>query len=152
MIESLVVSLLLYSPARAEEPTADFSDRAIEQKRKDLDSVYEILSRQVEKDFSDEMDFENRLENDRLAFEKKLIQERKDFLETLKGVSPVRRGQAFTEFWQRQQARRAEFIRKQDSQRRDFDQQDQRGLRRRQRGVIEDYDNARADLDTGKES
>jgi len=152
MIESLVVALMLWSPARAEEPTADFSDQAIEQKQKDLDSFYEILSRQVQKDFSDEMDFENRLENDRLAFERKLIVERKEFLESLRKVSPARRPQAFSQFWQSQQSRRAEFIKKQDSQRRAFDQQDQRGLRRRQRGVIEDYDNARADLDTGKES
>ncbi len=144
MTLSVIVSLFLMSnrPARAQDAAPDFSDQGLERRVQFLDSVFSVLQNQLQDDYDDEQDFDASQVSDRLAFEKRLIEQRKTFLESLKQVPYSKRQAALAQFIRAQVQQRQDFVKQQDAKRRAFDSQENRRKRRRDRDNIDDYDNA----------
>lgn len=137
----VAVGVLAPSWARADEAgsdPSDFSDPALEQEQRALDQSYRDTEREIDADYDDTLKFEARLKKQRLAFERELLDRRRQFLQSLESLPAGRRPEAWRLFKLEQEQRRREFLMKQEDTRERFDSDEEQKGRREKRHAVED--------------
>ncbi len=135
-------AILLPTTVRALD---DFSDEALERSSGELDSSLDVIRHEVEAEYSDSVKFEAKLKEERLEFERELLDKRRRFLESLRALPPDRRADAYRLFRLSQSQRRAEFFMKEQERRDKFDSEEQRQKRKRRREEVDDYEDTGLD-------
>ena len=96
-------------PAAAWSQGGWISDQYIERQKQTLDQNLQRRITEMENRFSEEQVFRVQQKDQRVAFERKLMSERKAFLDALKGMKVEARGDAMEAFYNRQRQKRKEF-------------------------------------------
>ncbi|MBI3549835.1 MAG: hypothetical protein HY078_12425 [Elusimicrobia bacterium] len=111
LIRMLFAAAALAAPAAAKDGGASgvMSDQYIEQQKHRLDETLQLRVGDIENRFAEEQSFRVKMKNERIAFEKRLVQERGTFLEGLKKVKATERPQALAAYFSRQKEKRKEF-------------------------------------------
>ena len=85
------------------------SDSAVEQRKSDLDAAYRVVESEVDREFSESVAFHTRLKNERLDFERRLLADRKNMLDSLKGRDAGGRQAVYDAFHVSEARRREDF-------------------------------------------
>ncbi len=104
-----MLAAALAAGARAETGRTALTDAAIEQRKAELDQAYQEAAGDAEAEFRDSVAFHTRLKDERLDFERRLLDGRKAMLDSLKGLPSGRRQAVFDGFHVDEARRRQEF-------------------------------------------
>src|SRR5438132_508627 len=103
---SLVAPRLAYCEAKKAGP---MSDEVIDRQKHNVEESLQHRLADIEKRFGEEQSFRVKMKNDRVAFERKLSQDREAFLDGLKKVRAQERDQALSAYYGRLKEKRKEF-------------------------------------------
>ena len=138
-----LVFLMWGAPARAQGGRVELSDAAIEQRKAELEGTFRAVAAEADQEFQNSVAFHTQLKDERLEFERRMITDRKNMLESLKGLSPADRKAAFERFHAVEAGKRRDFARRVSEQkqafRREFleERQDAKRALKRRRETLE---------------
>ena len=112
-----------FAAAGGAEAKEEITDQFIEQRKQEMDETWRKVEGEAEKEFSEAVQFHTRMKDERLSFEKQMVEKRKGFLDGLKGMKPESRRGAWKDFVREQQQRRQDFARGQREKREAFHRQ-----------------------------
>jgi hypothetical protein len=108
------------SSGAGEDEKAELTDKLIEERKAGLDKTLEKAVAEVEKRFAEHQAFETSMKDARVAFERKSVEERKTFLDSLKSKKPEERKAAMRDFRRQMQEKRRAFVQEQRGKSEEF--------------------------------
>ncbi len=96
------------------------NERQIDERKRELDDNLAKRIAGIEKRFAESQSFQVQIKDDRIAFEKKMAEDKKVFLDSLKTMKPDERKKAWQDFDQAHRQRNEEFRKIQETKRQEF--------------------------------
>jgi translation elongation factor EF-Ts len=110
MIAWILTAALIVGPARAQGgKSSEFSDAAIARRQTELDQAFSQVQLEADQEFQNSVAFHARLKQERLDFERERLVERKNMLDSLRGLPAGERKAVYERFHAAESHQRADF-------------------------------------------
>lgn len=107
-------------PRQDMEVEEEMTDEVIAKRKRNLDEMLNKVITMLETKFKDSYKLQLKVKNDRIAFEKQRVAERKAFLDSLRNINTEQRKSALAKFNMEQAEKQRNFIEKQNQMRKEF--------------------------------